>query len=481
MSVSSPSSSILMIAVGSRGDHEPLLALASYLKSACSTSNSDLQIHLALSPDYVTAAPSHPNLHVHPIQNYSLRAFRNAMSLHYKPPTDMNDKDGKELENQVAAMGALTEHCVAPSLQELFKLTEIIKPDVILCTTLALLVSKCLADYYGIQCLSLHMQPNSPTSYYPCYLYSKNMSVQSADILSMNESYKENDKLDSFYTSYQSLLTFYKYSMDKINETRRSLLNLKNSNECLDDMTQMLKGECQNVTIIHSYLNLLHARAKAPDISDKSIHIVSPLAHIYIPTNFDPSTSCPKTLNVVNSSKRLICVSVGSMRVSTELCNEISESIFKSINEFDASCNVITFSGNQLMSSSYENVYEFPLENVQYAWLFDKCDMIICHGGAGVVAAAAAAGKPSVVAAIMGDQWMWAAIVKRFGIGSAIERGLHGLRKEDLDSALSLADDMECRKRCKEYKQNLRDGGNEGCRDVSKMIFQCLDKNALEK
>jgi vancomycin aglycone glucosyltransferase len=65
-----------------------------------------------------------------------------------------------------------------------------------------------------------------------------------------------------------------------------------------------------------------------------------------------------------------------------------------------------------------ENV--FVLENgVDHARLFPRCSVVVHHGGAGTTAAAAKAGVPQIVVPHMFDQHHWAARVQALGVGPA--------------------------------------------------------------
>jgi len=59
----------------------------------------------------------------------------------------------------------------------------------------------------------------------------------------------------------------------------------------------------------------------------------------------------------------------------------------------------------------------FMLGSIPHAWLFPRMAAIVHHGGAGTTAAALSAGVPSIVTPVMGDQSFWARRVSDLGVG----------------------------------------------------------------
>ena len=59
------------------------------------------------------------------------------------------------------------------------------------------------------------------------------------------------------------------------------------------------------------------------------------------------------------------------------------------------------------------------VDSVPHDWLFARVGAVVHHGGAGVTAAALRAGVPSVVVPFLGDQYFWAERVAALGAGTA--------------------------------------------------------------
>jgi UDP:flavonoid glycosyltransferase YjiC (YdhE family) len=59
----------------------------------------------------------------------------------------------------------------------------------------------------------------------------------------------------------------------------------------------------------------------------------------------------------------------------------------------------------------------FCVQSVPHAWLFPRVAAAVHHGGAGTTGASLRAGVPTVIVPFSGDQFFWAQIVRRLGVG----------------------------------------------------------------
>ena len=77
-------------------------------------------------------------------------------------------------------------------------------------------------------------------------------------------------------------------------------------------------------------------------------------------------------------------------------------------------------------------------EDVPHEWLFEQVTAVLHHGGAGTTAAGLRAGIPSIVAPFGGDQWSWADLVVKAGVGLCVGSGQR-LRAKSLAAAMTTA------------------------------------------
>lgn len=98
----------------------------------------------------------------------------------------------------------------------------------------------------------------------------------------------------------------------------------------------------------------------------------------------------------------------------------------------------------------------FFVEDVPHDWLFAQVTAVIHHGGAGTTAAGLRAGIPSIIAPFGGDQWAWADLVVKAGVGLCVGAGQR-LRAKGLAAAIETAlTDTTLRHRAKKLGHKIR-------------------------
>jgi len=145
-----------------------------------------------------------------------------------------------------------------------------------------------------------------------------------------------------------------------------------------------------------------------------------------------------------------ICFAFGSMSV---------ESASAMIAMISSSCaqlgeRALICSGTTDFSDVSPQAHVKVVGLVNYATIFPACRAVVHHGGSGTVAAVLRAGVPQVVLWSAPDRQMWAAVVKRLGVGSA--RRFSGTTRESLVADLRAALAPDCANRAGEISKRTR-------------------------
>jgi sterol 3beta-glucosyltransferase len=126
---------------------------------------------------------------------------------------------------------------------------------------------------------------------------------------------------------------------------------------------------------------------------------------------------------------RPVYIGFGSMKGNPEFCRMLSTLAIRSLQLAGvkgvllggwagltrATLDTSTDEGKQLHKWAEENVFE--IESCPHDWLFPQCAAVVHHGGAGTLAAGIRAGCPTIVCATQGDQPFHGSIVQARGIG----------------------------------------------------------------
>jgi sterol 3beta-glucosyltransferase len=138
-------------------------------------------------------------------------------------------------------------------------------------------------------------------------------------------------------------------------------------------------------------------------------------------------TAAPELVDFMQH--RPVYIGFGSMKGNPEFCTMLSTLAIKSLQISDKkgvlsggwagltreSLDLSTDEGKHLHAWAAENVFE--IESCPHDWLFPQCAAVVHHGGAGTLAAGIRAGCPTIVCATQGDQMFHGSIVEARGIG----------------------------------------------------------------
>ena len=127
---------------------------------------------------------------------------------------------------------------------------------------------------------------------------------------------------------------------------------------------------------------------------------------------------------------RVIYVGFGSMRLSHARGDpRIPAAMRGALRAFDGACVVACAPPDVLPAMEAATPRDavatgrvFFCSEAPHPWLFPRCEVVVHHGGAGTTAAAAFAGVPQIISPVLlwSDQSFWAGLVERHGVGSVV-------------------------------------------------------------
>lgn len=111
---------------------------------------------------------------------------------------------------------------------------------------------------------------------------------------------------------------------------------------------------------------------------------------------------------------------------------------------------------DELELKAYADANVLWLKWAPHEWLMPKCSVVVHHGGCGTTAASLRSGRPTVITPVAFDQFYWAEQVQRKGVG--VKTGqLASLREQDLVSALRACESEDVVRRAAALGHRLRE------------------------
>jgi len=213
--------------------------------------------------------------------------------------------------------------------------------------------------------------------------------------------------------------------------------------------------------------------AVSPTVLPRPADWTSP--HIHVPGYFfldEPGYTPPPILaDFLAAGEPPVCVSFGSM-VHKD-AERIGRAVLGALARTKQRGVILTGWGGWTPEHLPDGV--LTLDAVPHAWLLPRCAAVVHHGGAGTTAAGLRAGVPSVVVPFAGDQPFWAKRVAALGAGPApipIKR----LDADSLAAALECAlgdGSITMRRRAAEVGEKVR--AEDGVGNAVRLIEACAE------
>ena len=465
----------LLLMSGSRGDHEPLFALTMAMLNSGKFSN----IHVAVQPDYQHLVPNDRRVipHILPVSMNDYRTvfinlMQKSLSMTRKngqKPKLQQGSQGDAIVVQTKCLSTVMKRNIAPSISQLFQIAVDAQPNVILATTLIASTAATIAEYLDIPMWLVNLQPNTPTESYPFLMSNGGNAKEAARLVAhlRKSSPAPTDKLANLrsYSAQEKMHHNLLHSLNTFRSSKR-LRKLERS-----DLNAILKGKKSNMYILNSFPEPLVPRS--PDWSS-NVYLAPSLADNYLPPQWNPEKSCPKLTKYLATrpAAKPFVVNFGSMSVRHP--DVITRAIFTALRAVNMQ-RVLVVKGNADIGAhnlSAEDRHDFQLiqwakkhvyvtdEAPQNAWLMPRCSGVLCHGGAGTMAAALRAGLPIVIAPHLCDQFFWAELCQQLGVGAVAQPGLSSATSETFERAFRSALNEQTKNRAANMGKRIRELGN---------------------
>lgn len=472
-------STALLLSTGSRGDVEPMLALAMGLLSSSNSSGIN-EVHLFVQSDYKSLLPEHPRLIPHTLP-YDVNSFMRALlpseilnmirKLFYEQDT---------FKHMHGLLATILTDLVIPSIPTVLAVAEDINPRFIACSTLMTFVAQAVSEKVDSVPVIFDFQPMTPSPHFPCILLDRSSSIRAGilagsiphDFLSLSSPpTQQPDALPNVDLSIDedAIITSNRILWERAFLPCRVRLNEQRENIGLDPFS-----EEEMYNMYHCDIRRVAAYPKELVPSKEMLNLTQgtqcgALASEYIPPNWDPQTACPGVYKYVmdTSKPKPLCITMGSVRFNFQQrqANYLLLSALRTsarpndrflflTREGGLSPDLILFD-SELKAWCKDNVL-VTKEHPQYSWLFPHCAAVLCHGGSGTVTAALQSGIPVGITPVVNDELFWAMCVEVRGFGSGLQRELLSSTVDEVAEVLRKVREEDVVQRARLVAESMR-------------------------
>jgi len=245
-----------------------------------------------------------------------------------------------------------------------------------------------IAEKLGIPCYAAYTNPLIPTCAFPNPL--------------MTSDFNLNGSLNRLSHIYEEQL-FWQFSRNKINKWRQETLNLPP----LPITGFYSRQEKQQIPILHCYSESV--LPKPIDWSDR----VEVTGYWFLdrPSNWQPPA---ELINFLESGSPPVYIGFGSMKDTNP--EALTKLVVAALAQSGQRGILLTGWGGISELDVPENV--LVVNSVPHDWLFPQMAAVVHHGGAGTTSAGLRAGVPSIIIPFGVDQPFWGKRVFQLGVGA---------------------------------------------------------------
>ena len=263
--------------------------------------------------------------------------------------------------------------------------------DVLIVSSLGIIVGCHIAEKLKIQCHVVHMHPNSPTGLHPHVFFSA--------LPAWAPLHRHYNRL-TYKLGAQGMWQFLQGSL---NAARREVLDLKP----LSAAGYWRLASSNAPLTMYAYSERVAPR---PTDWDPDLHVTG-YWWLQPPATWTPS---PDLCAFLDDGPTPVYIGFGSNLIGRNP-TQVTAMIVEALQE--AGVRGILYSNWGDLSIAELPAGILKITQTPHAWLFPHMAAVVHHGGAGTTAAALRAGKPSIVVPFFGDQAFWAERVFELGTG----------------------------------------------------------------
>ncbi len=394
---------------GSRGDFEPLLALAQ---------SSELESPVVfVQRDYQSLAP---HAHLLPFTlDDMVPSFLYALSK--ATPGEHS------FQTMARAVGYSTAKYILPTLDDVLQVAQDSSIDVVVSTPMTVAMAHVVADKIRVPLVFILFQPCLSSEYVPHSCVMPEKAAEALDMLLKGKTPNVDEDTISTYSLPDVAASEF---LEPLNEHRIRLglptIDSKRFaeivNGCAEDVPALIACSPQLVP--------------TPPDWNTSNSVVGALAASYKPENYEPEDAHPELCRFLREGPPPVVVSYGSMGRVVDSA-KLTSVILTGLKNANAK-RVVLIPGHARLDTSHldtdSELFEWARDTVftaqkpvQYSYLLPRASALLCHGGAGTLMAALHAGTPLVVTPITADQPFFANLIARLGLGVATPMGFASL------------------------------------------------------
>lgn len=451
----------ILLAAGSRGDVEPLFALADTLVKSPNVEVTTLVI----PAEYVHLSPKSSKLEV-----VSLNAKLADMNKFV--PKANGPVEGKQ--SKVAKfdfIGAMLREVILPETQRIFEIAEKIKVTVVVSTDFTFPISSIICEKLSVPYVRLILQPLIPSIYFPHVIVAGQEAA--AAILQVKNGQAESVKNEAFMHTHTKFLEMTIGKMLDALQAQRAKYGLPS----LDGIPSELLSKDQTHTLLAMHSQLI---PRVPDFPRK-MHIVGSLSTEYTPEGWVLGNSQQALEDFINAGPAPVAVTYGSSDVQ-DVADKTTRSVLRGLRSADVQ-RVVLLPGkadlglHHLDESDDAELLEWAkncvfvaVGNVSCSWLFPRCAMVFCHCGSGTTSAALSAGVPVLGTPVFSDQVFFVELIRGLKLGACVGKlGYASITEEAVSEAVKVGYSDEVKTNAKAFGENekkLGEGAVKACKII---------------